>query len=306
MDAVLAKFKQGQKAALKTQAEARQERDDRLAKAAQQGGAGKRAAGKAAGGRGRAGKAGSGEPTASAASGASAAATLDWKQRSRTAQQAVPLGVKIKALVDFLRASGEPQRPAAIFAATGFNPQSDAPLHAALGVNNKVDVQEDGLYAYRPEVANVRSKQEVLEYLRRRERQGEGYAALGELQDAYPGVRQDLEALKKEGLLLSLPAGDGQRKEVYYPVDMRLQLKVDADLQELWLSLGDQLPEEDEEMAAELHKIGLKPAPRQVVEKREAREKKRKARKVRRLTKVTNVHLQHLLEGEEPVNIETA
>ncbi len=43
------------------------------------------------------------------------------------------------------------------------------------------------------EVANVHSKQEVLDYLLRRERQGEGYAALGELQDAYPGVVSDLE-----------------------------------------------------------------------------------------------------------------
>lgn len=51
---------------------------------------------------------------------------------------------------------------------------------------------------------------------------------------------------------------------------------------------------------------GLKPAPRQVIEKREAREKKKKARKVRRLTRVTNVHLKHLLEGDAPVNIETA
>ena len=39
----------------------------------------------------------------------------------------------------------------------------------------------------------MKSKAEVLEYLRRRERQGEGYAALGKLQDAYPGARQDLE-----------------------------------------------------------------------------------------------------------------
>ena len=29
-----------------------------------------------------------------------------------------------------------------------------------------------------------------------------------------------------------------------------------AALQELWLSVGEQLPEEDEEMAAELRKIG--------------------------------------------------
>lgn len=51
---------------------------------------------------------------------------------------------------------------------------------------------------------------------------------------------------------------------------------------------------------------GLTPAPRQVIEKREARERKKKARKARRLTRVTNVHLAHLLEGDAPVNIETA
>lgn len=43
----------------------------------------------------------------------------DWKQRSRTGQAAVPLGVKLKAVVDFLRASGEPKRAQAVAAATG-------------------------------------------------------------------------------------------------------------------------------------------------------------------------------------------
>ncbi|KAL4448542.1 hypothetical protein ABPG75_005761 [Micractinium tetrahymenae] len=299
VDQVLAKFKQGQKAALKVQADARQEREEKLAKAA---------AAKAKPKAARPRKAASGDVSASVASGggAAAAATLDWKQRSRTAAQAVPLGLKIKAVVDFLRASGEPQRAAAIAVGTGFNPQIDAQLAAALASNSKVEVQADGLYLYRPEVANVRNRQELLEYLRRRERQGEGYAALGELQDAYPAAKQDLEALKRQGLLLSLPAADPQRKEVFYPVDHRMQLRVDADLQELWLSLGDQLPDDEEEVAAELQKIGLKPAPRQVIEKREARERKKKARKARRLTRVTNVHLAHLLEGDAPVNIETA
>ena len=58
------------------------------------------------------------------------------------------------------------------------------------------------------EVANVRNKAELLDYLRRRERQGEGYAALGELADAYPGARQDLEVgaecllrLRRSGVL---------------------------------------------------------------------------------------------------------
>ena len=65
-----------------------------------------------------------------------------------------------------------------------------------------------------------------------------------------------LQALKREGLLLGLPAADSSRREVFYPVDQRLQLAVDTDLQELWMTVGEQLPEEEEEVAAELAKIG--------------------------------------------------
>ena len=50
---------------------------------------------------------------------AATAAAADWKQRSRSGQQAVPMGVKLKAVVDFLRSCGEPQRAAAIVTATG-------------------------------------------------------------------------------------------------------------------------------------------------------------------------------------------
>lgn len=151
---VLAKFKQGQKAALRVQSDARQEREDRLAKAAGGGGAGPlpRLAATSApplrrhrlrlcpawcsgppvnptscrcvhAGRGKAKaparprKAASGDASASVASGGGAVA--DWKQRSRTAAPTVPLGVKIKAVVDFLRASGEPQMPSAVAASTG-------------------------------------------------------------------------------------------------------------------------------------------------------------------------------------------
>ncbi|KAL4857776.1 General transcription factor IIE subunit 2 [Chlorella vulgaris] len=306
VNALLASFKQGQKKALVLQSEARQEREDKLAKAAAGAAAGRGRGAKAGAGRGRGGKTSSAASGDVSASVASAAGLTDWKQRSRSGQQAVPIGVKLKAIVDFLRAAGDPQKPAAIFAATGFDPEVDAKLLEALGRNNKVIVQDDGLFGYRPEVANVRSKQEVLDYLLRRERQGEGYAALGELQDAYPGVVSDLEALKKEGLILSLPAAETTRKEVFYPVDQRIHMKVDADLQELWQSVGDTLPDEDDELQEELRRVGLKPAPRQVIEKREAREKKKKARKVRRLTKVTNQHLKHLLEGDAPTNIENA
>jgi 3-polyprenyl-4-hydroxybenzoate decarboxylase len=45
-----------------------------------------------------------------------------------------------------------------------------------------------------------------------------------------------LQALKKEGLILSLPAAETTRKEVFYPVDQRIHMKVDADLQVCWFS----------------------------------------------------------------------
>lgn len=132
----------------------------------------------------------------------------------------------------------------------------------------------------------MRNKAELLDYMQRRDRQGEGYAALGELGDAYPSARQHLEVgcgcgggggwrggatraaatgtaaagpalwpalppaascqppsagsrppppplqeLKREGVVLSLPAADTARKEVFYPVDQRLQLRVDSDVQ---------------------------------------------------------------------------
>jgi hypothetical protein len=65
-----------------------------------------------------------------------------------------------------------------------------------------------------------------------------------------------LQALKREGLLLGLPAADSSRREVFYPVDQRLKLAVHSELQQLWLAVGEGLPEEGEEVAAELAKIG--------------------------------------------------
>jgi hypothetical protein len=164
VDALLANFKQRNKASIATLAELRQERDARLAKAqgGQQGG-GARAGGSGAGagagwcwwwqrglpglpclaccrcnahhlpslasaaGRGgRGGKATAGRGARKAASTASgdastasgAPAGADWKQRSRQAQPSLPLGVKIKAVVDFLRASAEPQQASAIAGTT--------------------------------------------------------------------------------------------------------------------------------------------------------------------------------------------
>ena len=39
------------------------------------------------------------------------------------------------------------------------------------------------------------------------------------------------QALKAERLVVSLPAADPTRKEVFYPVDTRMRVEVDVDLQ---------------------------------------------------------------------------
>ena len=73
---------------------------------------------------------------------------------------------------------------------------------------------------------------------------------------------------------------------------------------ELWQRIGSDMPDEDDELADELRKAGLAPAPRKAPRKRAKEERKRKARKARRLTRVTNVHLKHLFEGEAPTQID--
>ena len=87
-----------------------------------------------------------------------------------------------------------------------------------------------------------------------------------------------------------------------YPIDPGLAgAAVDADVAALWH--GTEVPEDDEELAAELGRAGLAPTARRAPRKRAA-EKRKKARKAARLRAVTNVHLMHLLEGSAPVQID--
>lgn len=46
------------------------------------------------------------------------------------------------------------------------------------------------------------------------------------------------QALKREGVVFSLPAAEAARKEVYYPVDQRLTMRVDDDLRVGGRALG--------------------------------------------------------------------
>jgi hypothetical protein len=235
----------------------------------------------------------------------------DWRTAAPRAPQ-LPLGLRQKQVLDYLRAHDAPATAAQIAAATGRDLAVEGDLAAALAANPKVqaaaaeDEEAEGeggdppLWAYLPD-ANVRDKAALLQYVRR----AGAPVAFSEVADAYKGVAADVAALKAEGAVLGLHSFDpGVGCEVLFPTDARLAgvQALDAEVAAVWART--ELPDGDDEVAAALAAAGLAPAARKAPRKRAPVEKKRKARKAQRLRAVTNVHLLHLLEGEAPTGID--
>jgi len=143
----------------------------------------------------------------------------------------VPMGLKLKTIIDFLRASGKEQGVPAISSKTGFDPKTDPKLAAALENNPLILTWDGETYEYVPEV-RVNNKEDLLRYIQ--EGVDKGYANSGMLKDAYPRVLQDVDALKREGLIYGLPAFEKSRGEMLYPVDQSLRMNVHFDIQKLW------------------------------------------------------------------------
>jgi hypothetical protein len=206
-----------------------------------------------------------------------------------------------KQVVDFLRKHEAPATVAQIATATGRDVDGEDDLAAALDANPKIDVDADaGTYAYLPD-ANVRNREQLLDYVRR----AGAPVAVSEIADAYKAVLDDVAALKAEGLVTALHSFDPEVGcEVLFAADGRLAgLEVDGEVAALWAAT--ELPDDDEGVAEELRKVGQTPAPRKAPRKRAPRdEKRKKARRAARLRAVTNAHLMHLLEGEGPTGID--
>jgi hypothetical protein len=206
-----------------------------------------------------------------------------------------------KQVIDFLRHHEKPASPREIKTAIGLDIDAQPDLAQALNSNVKVGVDDDGYYFYRPD-SNIRSKSELLEYVRK----AAAPVTVPEIQDAYKAVAADIAALKREGVILGLHSYDPELQcEVLFPVDAKLTgMRVDADVAELWSQI--EVPEEDDPLKAELVKIGLKPAPRKAPKKavNANKEKRKKQRRQQRLRTVTNLHMMHLFEGDAPVGIE--
>ncbi len=113
-----------------------------------------------------------------------------WK-RGVTAEIPKPLaalGMRQKQVVDHLRAAATACSPAEIAGATGRDVASELDLRDALENNPKVGIDDDGRYFYRPD-ANVRSKMELLNYVRK----AAAPVAVIEIADAYKTVMEDVE-----------------------------------------------------------------------------------------------------------------
>jgi transcription initiation factor TFIIE subunit beta len=205
-----------------------------------------------------------------------------------------------KQVVDFLRKRESPATATEIAVATGREIQKEPDLASALDANPKIEVDVDaGTFAYLPE-ANVRNREQLLDYICR----AGAPVATSELADAYRTVLDDVAALKNEGLVLGLHSFDPEINcEVLYAVDKKLAgIECDPEVAALWLSTD--VPDDDEEVVAELQKVNLPHVPRKAPRKTMPKEKKRRQRKASKLRAVTNAHLMHLLEGDGPTAID--
>ncbi|GAB4817092.1 hypothetical protein N2152v2_004138 [Parachlorella kessleri] len=212
-----------------------------------------------------------------------------------------PLGMRRWRVIEFLRGVDGPQSVEDVLQGTGRDLRVEADLVDSLATHPNVSVSEDGTsYVYRSNI-QAKNRTELLKHIQTSDKP----VTVKEISDAYVAAKQDVESLVKEGHVWALHSYDLQ-EDVLFPVDPRLAAlrPVGGELADLWVA--QQLPDDDEDMAAELRKIGLKPAPRKAPRRRMPSERKKKARKQQRIRNVTNVHLMDtgIFEGEAPTQID--
>lgn len=212
----------------------------------------------------------------------------------------LPLGMRQKQVLDFLKNSEAPASAEDILTSTGRHIESEPDLKKALEAHPKISIEEStGNYIYLPD-ANVRNKNQLLEYIR-----ASGTPiAVPEILDSYRQVLEDIEDLKKARKIIGIHSYQPELNcEVLYAMEASMVgLKNDPDIVALWTNFP--IPDTDEGIDEALARAGIRAAPRKEKPKRIISEKKRKKRKQAKLRAVTNAHLMHLLEGEGPAMID--
>lgn len=229
----------------------------------------------------------------------------DQSKWMNDASKELPLGLRQKMVIDFLRGREAPASWDDILNGTGRNIESEADLKSALDAHPKVAATA-GKYSYVPD-ANIKNKQQLLDYVRASAEP----VAVVDLLDSYKKVTDDIEALKADRLLVGLFSYLPELNcEVLYSTvgngkisGLKLtDLQSDADVTALWTNFS--VPDTDDALDDALRKAGIVPAPRKEKPKKLVSEKKKRKRKQSKLRSVTNHHLLHLLEGEAVTSID--
>ncbi|XP_037403687.1 general transcription factor IIE subunit 2-like [Triticum dicoccoides] len=205
------------------------------------------------------------------------------------------VGHQMKSVIDLLDKTREALTTHQINQRTYVDIDGNRTLAESLRNNPKV--RFDGRrYSYKP-THDVKAKGELLSLIRSFP---DGLPA-SEVDDAYPAVLEDLQALKSSGDVYLLP---GEVGIIAYPNDdPRSRMEVDGELKKLFHDI--KLPREMLDIEKELRKIGERSATDTV--KRRAAEQlhgrqpkpkkaKKKSRGITSRTKLTNVHLPWLMD----------
>lgn len=223
----------------------------------------------------------------------------EWMNEAKNPDE-LPLGMRQKQVIDFLKDTEAPASLEDVLNATGRNIDAEEDLKKALDAHPKIAVDtSSGMYSYVPD-ANVKNKQQLLDFVR-----ASGVPVpVPEILDSYKRVVEDIKSLKESKLLIGIHSYQPDLNcEVLYAMDPALcGLHGDADVTALWANFA--VPDTDDGIDEALKKAGITPAPRKEKPKRLVSEKKKKKRKQTKLRAVTNAHLMHLLEGEGPTAID--
>ncbi|KAF6163448.1 hypothetical protein GIB67_029297 [Kingdonia uniflora] len=211
--------------------------------------------------------------------------------------QKSPVGAQIKRVIDVLFKTSGNLTMQQIYDECFVDVRRNKDVFNSLAQNVKVFY--DGVcFSYKSK-HDVKDKNQLLLLIRQFP---EGIPVI-DLEDSYPTIVEDLQALKSADLIWLLSNSDS-REDIAYPNDPKIQgkVKVDSDLKECFHDI--ELPSDMIDIEKNLKVNGMKPATNTgnrrslaqvygIVPKTKPKEKRRK---ITNRTKVTNTHLPHLFQ----------
>ncbi|KAM0878146.1 hypothetical protein ACQ4PT_035056 [Festuca glaucescens] len=204
------------------------------------------------------------------------------------------VGLQIKAVIELLYRTRKALTAKQINDATYVDIAGNSAVFESLRNNPKVHFDGRCLFSYKP-THGVTGKDELLALIRRF---CDGIT-VKEVEDAYPSVLDDLQALKSSGDIYLLSG----EQDIVFPNDPRSRLELDIELKKLFYEI--KLPKDMLDIEKDLRRNGEKPVTDTAKRRAAARifgkpSKPKKSRKKQRgltsRTRITNVHLPGLFD----------